>query len=76
LARRRNRTRPRIVFVRLYLWPGSDDDLIELFDNAPKRGRAAIVRERLRGRNCADAPVDGPDSQPAGEVDLTGLLFG
>lgn len=61
------------MFVRLYLHPGSDDDLIELFDKAPKRGRAAIVRERLRGA----ATVNVPDAQPPDEtVDLTGLLFG
>lgn len=73
MPRRANKTRPRTVLIRLSLWPGRDDDLIALFDQAPRRGKAAIVRQYLRGR----AAIQTPDEPPADEtVDLTGLLFG
>lgn len=41
--------RPVIIHIRLRLWPGEDDDLIELL--AIPRTRARLVKAALRGAN-------------------------
>ena len=46
-----------IVYVKLRLYPGEDDDLRDFFDSTPMGLRASMVKEALRsGRVVADQP--------------------
>jgi hypothetical protein len=37
-----------VLSVRITLYPGRDDDLIELVQNAPKGSLAGVIREAMR----------------------------
>jgi len=52
-GRPRKAGKPLVVCVRLRLWPGEDDDLIDLFRRLPHGRRAAAVRMALRGTDLS-----------------------
>ena len=47
-GRPRSPVRPHIVYVKLRLCPGPDDDLIAFFDSIPPGLRAAMAKAALR----------------------------
>lgn len=58
-----------IVTVRITLKPGRDDQIMELIDNAPRRGLASTIREAMR------TGISNPENlyTEENELDLSGL---
>ena len=47
-GRPRSPIQPHIVYIKLRLRPGRDDDLVAFFESIPPGLRAAMVKEALR----------------------------
>lgn len=64
-----------MVWLKLRLHPGEDDDLIDFFASLPERGRARSVMAALRTGNIAQVLADeGLDDDQMAEDMLESFL--
>ena len=59
---RPRRQNKHIYFIKLWLLPGRDDDVIQFLENAPSGQRAAAVLRAMRGGLSGQ-------SQPSSEIE-------
>lgn len=60
--------------LKLTLWKGEDDDLIELLSSLPARGRAKLVKRALRGQVKSPA-LRTKDEKSLARAVIKGLTF-
>ncbi len=70
-GRRRQVTRPLVFSLKLVLYPGVDDDLIDYLDSAGPRLRATLVKLAMRNGQ-ADTKVTSAAAEE--ELSFDGLM--
>jgi hypothetical protein len=65
--------KPIVVRVALYLYPGTDDDLIKFFDTLPVNVRSGATKQTLRSGHL-QIDVSNLPSDEEIEASLDGLL--
>lgn len=62
------------IRLTLVLWEGEDDDLLAFFAGIPPGGRAAAVKQALRGFETLQAP-SAPGEDEDDDLDLEEFLL-
>ncbi len=72
---RPRRPEKQVYFVKLWLLPGRDDDVIRFLDNTPPGKRAAAVLRAMRG-GLSDQPQPPSEQEEANAIlDSLGVLW-